>query len=152
MDRRPTPRFNHVAVTVPADALDAEGRAALLRFYGEVFGWTEMPTMTKDREVIVLRAHRNDQFVFVHASEKPLAGDGSEHFGMSVATPAQLDEVYERAREFAERDPAVKLLERKAEDYEVLTLHSFYVGYRLPLMVEVQCFEWAPGFDASRLA
>jgi hypothetical protein len=27
----------------------------------------------------------------------------------------------------------------------VLKLHSFYVGYRLPMKVEVQCYAWAEG-------
>jgi hypothetical protein len=31
------------------------------------------------------------------------------------------------------------------EDFQVLKLHSFYVRYRLPLRIEVQCFEWAEG-------
>ena len=49
MDSRPIPRFNHVALSVPADQLDDEGRAHLLDFYEDVFGFTEMPTMTVDR-------------------------------------------------------------------------------------------------------
>ena len=47
------PRFNHVAMTVPADLLDEAGRAAILEFYGDVFGWQEMPTMTVDRKRLV---------------------------------------------------------------------------------------------------
>jgi hypothetical protein len=35
------------------------------------------------------------------------------------------------------------------DDFVALKLHSFYVRYRLPLKVEVQCFEWAPGFSAA---
>ena len=34
------PKFNHVAMSVPADLLDADGRKALLEFYGDVFGFT----------------------------------------------------------------------------------------------------------------
>ena len=34
----------------------------------------------------------------------------------------------------------------------MVKLHSFYVRYRLPLMIEVQCFEWAPGFGPERTA
>ena len=36
-------------MSVPADLLDAEGRKQLLEFYGEVFGWQELPTETEDR-------------------------------------------------------------------------------------------------------
>ena len=42
-----TQTFNHVAISVPGLLLDAEGRASLLDFFGEVFGWTEMPTLTR---------------------------------------------------------------------------------------------------------
>ena len=37
----PIPVFNHVAMSLPADQLGETGRTELLRFYGEVFGWTE---------------------------------------------------------------------------------------------------------------
>lgn len=132
-----------MALSVPAELLDAAGRADLLRFYGEVFGWTEMPTMTLDRERLVLRCHSHEQFVFLHATATPMRCQGDEHFGLSVKTPAELDALHERARRFAEDDRRVRLLERKTEDFQVLELHSFYVGFLLPLLVEVQCFEWA---------
>ena len=148
----PLPRFNHVALTVPAELLDAAGRADLLRFHEAVFGWTEMPTMTRDRELLVLRAWSNENFVYLHASPQPMRTEGSEHFGLSVSTPAELDAIYERAGKARERDPRVELHPRQLEDFRVLKLHSFYVRYLLPLMIEVQCFEWAPGFDAQRTA
>ena len=44
-------RFNHVAISVSPELLDETGRSALLAFYGDVFGWDEMPTLTKDREL-----------------------------------------------------------------------------------------------------
>jgi hypothetical protein len=144
------PRFNHVALTVPAELLDEKGREDLLRFHSAVFGWTEMPTMTRDRELLVLRCHSNEQFVYLHASNEPMSATGSEHFGLSVGTPAELDELYERARGQQSRDPRVELTERNIDDFRVLKLHSFYVRYRLPLSIEVQCFEWAPGFGPDR--
>jgi hypothetical protein len=147
---RPTQRFNHVAVTLPADALDEKGREAILGFYGDVFGWTEMPTMTADRERLVLRCHSHEQFVFLHASAEPTRCGSQEHFGFSVATPGELDRLYTLAEAFRARDPAVELVERRTEDFRVLKLHSFYVRYRLPLFVEVQCYEWAPGYDDQR--
>ena len=148
---RRMPTFNHVAMSVPADLLDADGRGELLRFYGEVFGWTEMPTMTQDRERLVLRVHSNEQFVFLIADPQPMACPRMDHFGLSVAAPAELYETVERARKFRERDARVEIIEPEIEDYKVLKLHNFYVRYRLPLMVEVQCYEWAPGVGASSL-
>ncbi len=143
----PTPRFNHVALSLPADALAAPARADLLRFYGDVFGWTEMPTMTIDRERLVLRCHSHEQFVFLHAAEEPMRCGSLEHFGFSVATPAALDAILERARAFGARDARVEIVPRTTEDYRAVKLHSFYVRYLLPLSIEVQCYEWADGFD-----
>jgi hypothetical protein len=152
VSERAIPRFNHVALTVPADLLDAGGRAELLRFHETVFGWTEMPTMTRDRELLVLRAWSNEQFVYLHASPEPMRATGREHWGLSVATVGELDAMLERATKYREQDPRVEIEPRRTDDFGVLRLHSFYVRYRLPLMIEVQCFEWAPGFDAQRLA
>ena len=146
------PRFNHVALTVPAELLDADGRGALLRFYERVFGWTEMPTMTRDRELLVLRAWSNEQFVYLHASPEPMRAGATEHFGLSVSEVAELDAMYERAEKCRSEDPDVEVTAREMQDFRVVKLHSFYVRYRLPLMIEVQCFEWAPGFDAQRTA
>ena len=145
------PTFNHVAMSVPADLLSAQSRAELLGFYGEVFGWTEMPTMTVDRERLVLRVHSNEQFVFLIADPQPMACPRMDHFGLSVGAPAELYEAVERARKFRDRDPRVEIIEPEIEDYKVLKLHNFYVRYRLPMMVEVQCYEWAPGVGPSSL-
>jgi len=147
----PAPRFNHVAMSVPPELLSPEGRADVLRFYGEVFGWTEMPAMSEDGKLLVLRAYRNDQFVFLAASDAPMRCDEKEHWGMSVATPEMLDRMYEAARKLRERDPRVELTPRKTDDFKVLKLHAFYVRYRVPLWTEVQCFEWAPGVSEQSL-
>lgn len=142
------PRFNHVAMSVPADALDEAGRADLLSFYGTVFGWEELPTMTVDRQQLVLAAYRHDQFVFLIADDAPMRAPRLDHFGMSVATLDELHDVLDRAKAFAATDERVDVIDHSAEDHEVdgkviLTLHSFYVGYLLPMMVEVQYWEWA---------
>ena len=145
------PTFNHVAMSVPADGLDEPSREEILGFYGEVFGWTEMPTMTEDRVRLVLRVYNNEQFVFLHADPEPMRCPKLDHFGMSVGTPEQLYELLERARKFKTRDDRVEIVEPQVEDYKVLKLHNFYVRYLLPLMVEVQCYEWSEGFDGNSL-
>ena len=96
--RRPHPRFNHVAISVPAELLDEAGRHALLDFYGDVFGWDEMPTLTRDRELFVLRCWSHEQFVYLTAAKDPLRCPSMDHFGLSVETPAELDAVLVRGR------------------------------------------------------
>lgn len=151
MSGEATQRFNHVALSVPSGSLDERGRGELLDFFGEVFGWTEMPTLTEDRKRLVLRAHSNEQFVFLIAADAPMRSAEMDHFGLSVRSTDEFDGLLERARRYRERDADVRLVEPQVEDYKVLKLHSFYVGYRLPLMVEVQCYEWAEGVGPQSL-
>ena len=138
------PRFNHVALSLPGDRLDAEGRAALAEFYGDVFGFEEYPDLTKDREQLVFRAHSHEQFVFLIADAAPMTAPRLDHFGLSVSSLADIEEVARRAAAWKDRAPdEVDLIEPTFEEYAgVLRLHSFYVRYRLPLMVETQHFEF----------
>jgi hypothetical protein len=136
------PRFNHVAMSVPAAMLDEAGLEQLLGFYQDVFGWTEMPTMTKPGRQLVLQAYSYDQFVFIIAEDEPMACPRMDHFGMSVDTKAEFDTFLQRARERAESDDRVDLVDASVEDYGFLRLHSFYVGFLLPLMIEVQHWDW----------
>lgn len=142
------PRFNHVAMTVPADLLEQKGRDQILDFYSEVFGWSEMPGLTQDRQRFVLRCYSNEQFVFLTAGDgRPMECGRMDHFGMSVGTPEELDGMLARARKYQEKDPRVEIVDRHTDDYKVVKLHNFYVRFLLPLMVEVQCYEWAEGLD-----
>jgi hypothetical protein len=138
------PRFNHVAMSVPADLLGEEGRAELLDFYGDVFGWEELPTETLDGKRLVMRAYSNEQFVFLIADDPPMACPRLDHFGMSVGTMEELDDMLDRARKRQAADDRVDIVEKNADVFEgVLTLTSFYVRFLLPMMIEVQHYDWA---------
>jgi hypothetical protein len=136
------PRFNHVAMTVPADLLDETNRAAILEFYGDVFGWEEMPTMTEDRKRMVLMAYEFGQFVFLEADDSPMRTSFMDHFGMSVSDKQELADMLAKARSWEQRDERVSVKDNEIEDFGVLELSSFYVNYLLPLTVEVQYFDW----------
>jgi len=132
------PRFNHVAMSMPAEALNAEGRREILAFYSEVFGWQELPTETIDRRRLVLSVYRLDQFVFLIADDEPMRGPRMDHFGIGVASEAELDTFYERAQRFRQHDARVDIIDKKVDEFSSLSLTSFYVRYLLPMMVEVQ--------------
>jgi hypothetical protein len=136
------PRFNHVAMTVHADLLDEAGRAAILDFYGDVFGWQEMPTMTVDRKRLVLMAYEFGQFVFLEADDNPMQTTFMDHYGMAVSDREELAAMLERARAWEGRDERVLVKDNELEDFGVLELSSFYVNYLLPLTIEVQHFDW----------
>jgi hypothetical protein len=131
-------------MSVPADTLDADGRAAIGEFYGDVFGFVEYPELTTDRKQLVLRAHSHEQFVFLIADDAPMTAPRMDHVGISVATLDDFNEVARRAAAWKEKSPdEVDLVEPTVEEYVgALKLHSFYVRYRLPLMIETQHFEY----------
>ena len=142
MPKPGTPTFNHVAMSVPAELLSPAGRKELVDFYGTVFGWQELPTETVDNQKLVMSAYTFDQFVFLIADEPHMTAPRLDHFGMGVATIEELDTFYERSKAFREHDDRVDIIDKKAEEHPGLTLTSFYVRYLLPLMVEVQHFDW----------
>lgn len=136
------PRFNHVAMSVPADLLDEAGRRAIVDFYSEVFGWQELPTETIDRKRLVLSAWRYDQFVFLIADDPPMSCPRLDHFGIGVDTMEELDTFLARAEAYRARDERVEIIDKKTDHHPGLDLTSFYVRYLLPMMVEVQHYQW----------
>ena len=137
------PRFNHVAMSVPADLLDEQGRADILDFWGGVFGFQELPTETEDRRKLVLSAYDFEQFVFLIAEDDPMHCPRLDHFGMSVGTLEELEAFHAKAKAYAEKDDRVDLIEQGVEDHGVVKIHNFYVRFLLPMMIEIQHFEWA---------
>ncbi len=141
-DKPRPPRFNHVAMSVPAELLDEQHRNDLLAFYGEVFGWQEAPGMTIDRQRLVLMAHRYDQFVFLIKDDQPMTAPRLDHWGQAVSSRDELEALYERTLRYREKDDRVDIVELNEESHPGVTIHAFYVRYLLPLMIETQFFAW----------
>jgi len=130
-------------MSMPADALDAGGRKAIADFYGDVFGWQEYDMLTQDRRRLVMRVHTDEQFVFLISDDDPMKAPRLDHFGMSVGTIEEFEDLYAKVQQKAAADPEVDVVERDLDEYEgYLKLHNFYVRYKLPMMVEVQHFEY----------
>ena len=136
------PRLNHVAISMPHAALDDTGRAEILAFYGDVFGWTELPTETVDGQKLVFSVHTVEQFVFLIAEDPPMSCPRLDHFGLSVGTEAELDAVLAKARAWERRDDRVDIIDKKTEDHGMLAITSIYVRYLLPMMVEIQWWDY----------
>ncbi len=137
-----TPRFNHVAMSVPSELLGEDGRRDLVHFYDEVFGWKELPTETVDGKKLVLSAYTYEQFVFLIADDPPMSCPRLDHFGMSVETEQELDDMLARAKTFRTRDDRVDIVDREVTDHGMLAITSFYVRYLLPMMVEIQWWDF----------
>jgi hypothetical protein len=136
------PRFNHVAMSVPAELLADGGRAELCRFYGDVFGWNELPTETVDRKKLVFGVHEVEQFVFLIADDAPMVCPRLDHYGLSVATIEELDAVLDAAKAFRTHDDRVDVIDKETTDHGMLKITSIYIGYLLPMMVEIQHWEF----------
>jgi hypothetical protein len=89
--------------------------------------------------------------VFLIADDEPMRCPRLDHFGMAVDTRDEFDAFFDRAEAFASTDDRVDLIEVEVEEFgDFLKLHNFYVRFLLPMMVEVQLYEWADGIDPAR--
>ena len=138
------PRFNHVAMSLPADSLDEENRKLRADFYGDVFGFYDLPMMTIDRKRQVFQVHNIEQFLFLIADDggESMSCPRLDHFGLSVATEGELDDILARAKQWQARDDRVDIIDKKTEDHEMLAITSIYVRYLLPMMVEIQWWDY----------
>jgi hypothetical protein len=136
------PRFNHVAMSIPSELLQPAGRTELIAFYADVFGWNELPTETVDGQKLVFGVHTIEQFVFLIADDPPMNCPRLDHFGLSVGTEAELDAVLAKAKAWQARDDRVDIIDKKTEDHGMLAITSIYVRYLLPMMVEIQWWEY----------
>ena len=136
------PRFNHVAMSLSADLLDKSNREDICRFWGDVFGFEEMSVMTEERRRLVLSCVHWDQFIFLIAEDQPMQCPRMDHFGLSVGSLDELKGARDRAAEFRTHDDRVDLIDLHVDDQKVVKIHSFYVAYLLPMMCEIQWWEF----------
>jgi len=138
------PRFNHVAMSLTSEMLDEEHRKLRADFYGDVFGFFDIPVMTIDRKRQVFQVHNIEQFVFLIADD---SGDAMvcprlDHFGLSVANESELDDMLARANAWQLRDDRVDIIDKKVDDHGMLAITSIYVSYLLPMMCEIQWWDY----------
>jgi hypothetical protein len=136
-----TPRFNHVAMSVPAHLLGEESRADLLGYFDEVLGFEELPTMTVDRKRLVLSCVHWDQFIFLMAADSPMACPTGDHFGFALGSLDELVAARDRALAFAATDNRLVLDDLQVDDQGPVKIHSIYLGYLLPMRCELQWWE-----------
>ncbi len=138
------PRFNHVAMSLPADLLGEDSRRDLCRYFSEVLGFEEMTVMTQDRRRLILSCVHWDQFIFLIAEDNPMQCPRMDHFGLAVGSLDELQGIQERAEVFRKTDDRLDLIDLHADDQGVVKIHSLYIGYILPMLTEFQYWEF-PG-------
>jgi hypothetical protein len=140
------PRINHVAISVNADVLNDEGRAALLAFYSEVFGWTEGDNSTEKGNPLILLIGELRQFLYLlPAKDEFMVTPEMDHFGMEVSSKEELMEILERVRVYHGKDDRVRITEvgtmvthHNDDEY---TLTNVYINFLIPLWIELQHIE-----------
>jgi len=136
------PRMNHVAMTVPAELLSGESRADLCRYFAEVLGFDELPTMTVDGKRLVLSCVHWDQFIFLMAGDSAMSCPPGDHYGFGVGSLEELVAARDRALAFAGRDGRLVLDDLRADDQGPVRIHSIYLSYLLPMRCELQWWEF----------
>lgn len=135
------PRLNHVAVPVRSSVLDEQGRAEILDFYGEVFGWTEGDNTGERGNPLILYTGAFGEFLYLAPHDDP-AGAPLDHVGMQVATLDELEAIVVRARARRERDERVEVSDIGARTTYgpsgSYTLSSAYIRFVLPFSIELQ--------------
>jgi hypothetical protein len=137
------PVINHVAISVDAGVLDEAGRAALLDFFGEVFGWVEGDNSTERGNPLILYTGEMRQYLYLlPASDEFLRAPRLDHFGLEIASRDELVAILDRAKEYRRKDDRVTIIELDemvthgaTSDY---TLTNAYIGFLIPLMIELQ--------------
>ena len=138
-----TPKMNHVALSVPADQLDEAGRTDLVRYFKDVFGFDELPILTEDSRRLVFSCVHWEQFIYLIAEPDPMKAPRLDHYGFSVASREELDAAWQRAVDFRETDSRVDIIDPSVDDHGMVKIHSIYLGYLLPMMIELQYWEFA---------
>lgn len=138
------PRMNHVAMSVPSELLSAPGRSDLCRYFSEVLGFEELPTMTEDGKRLVFGCVHWDQFLFLMAGEASMACPPGDHFGFGLASLDELVAARDRAAAFAATDSRLVLDDLRVDDQGPVRIHSIYLSYLLPMRCELQWWEFVP--------
>ena len=68
--------------------------------------------------------------------------EAQDHFGFSVGSLEELQGIADRAKAFGTSDERLSLIDLQADDQKVLTIHSLYLRYVLPMMCEFQYWEF----------
>ena len=112
-----TPRLNHVAISVDPALMDDRGRAELLDFYGDVFGWTEGDNTGESGNPLILYTGTFAQFVYLLPGDPFLVAPRLDHFGLQVATIAELEAIVGRAKARATTDDRVTVIDPSSRDH-----------------------------------
>jgi hypothetical protein len=140
------PRLNHVAISVDAELMDEQGRAALLDFFSEIFGWIEGDNSTEKGNPLILYTGALGQFLYLlPAKDEFMVTPNMDHFGLEVSSMEEMEEILERVEAYKAKDDRVRFTEVGAmvTTYgdKQYTLSNAYIWFLMPLWIELQHIE-----------
>lgn len=141
-------RFNHMELTFAPGTLDAERRADITRFYGEVFGWEAIEVDILKQKALLLKVDPHTQsFILLAEHDKPMSPPAYDHLGILMDTREGVDEILARCQAWRETDDRVELKLYDDLVNPTSVVHAFYVRFLLPIHLDVQCIEYAEGAE-----
>ena len=147
----PKMRFNHMELTFPKGTFDADFQADLESFYGSVLGWEILNAKVGKLDTILLRPD-DGQFILLAEADAHLSSPGMDHLGLLMDTRAEVDEMLEQCRNFAEKDERMQIVDFSGKDLVTgnVTVHAFYVKFLLPLYFDIQVIEHREGTGPAK--
>src|ERR1700716_4227307 len=91
--------------------LDDRGRAELLEFYGDVFGWIEGDNTGEAGNPLILYTGAFGQFVYLLPGDPYLRAPAMDHFGVQVTSLEQLQAIVDKAKARQTNDERVTLID-----------------------------------------
>jgi hypothetical protein len=141
--------FNHVAVTVPRESLNEDGRKRIVDVFDECLGFREFASWTKDRELLTLYWGEDDAsihdpgvlyIVFLGHDNPATANPGNmgDHFGVTCGTIEEYHDCLSRVQAYAAREPGLEVGGPEVLHNERENEHRFYFRFGMPIACEVQ--------------
>ena len=139
-----------MAISVDAQVMDEEGRAALLDFYSTIFGWIEGDNSTEKGNPLILYTGSLGQFLYLlPAKDEFMVTPNMDHFGIEVSSKEELLEILDRVKEYQSKDSRVRVTDvgTMVTHYQdkQYTLTNAYIWFMIPLWIELQHVERRTG-------
>jgi hypothetical protein len=117
-------------MSVAEGTLTASFRSDVARFYGDIFGWTEIESLRLPDRMTLAVGGRT--YVNIRERTVPMVCSDYEHIGVLLSSSNAVEEVWSEL-DRSEHDVHLEELKRGDDDYR-----SFRFRHLLPMTIEVQ--------------
>lgn len=144
-------RINHMELTFAEGSLTPALKREIGEFYQALFGWNSLEVEIVGQQALLLMLDDEvSQFILCAESPKPIHAPGYDHMGLLYASREEVDALLARAKELQAADSRVQIKEYEDLSQWPATVHAFYVRHLLPIWLDVQSIDYAPGSAPPR--